>query len=624
MADTANNAWPRWLREVDQALSAKPQFVLSGNVRDRHFVPTADGAEEKTTSGALWELLKQRGFEFLVVCDTVGGFAVFPSDGGYAQLRKRLPGFRLPEAMPRRALPEQIPDWINEISCTREVPVALVIDYASRLVPNPATLDKPVHDFFAGCLRAAHSAEELRVPRQGNPPTYNTVFWLVDNVHDLPSWFLVGNDRIRNITLTLPDRQVRSTAAAKIAKRFKGTASRGPDRFAELLEQFVDLTDGMRIRDMKDISALALRHDVDFSKIADAVRVYKVGVPDNPWQQPHLRDQIRKGNAKISETIKGQPVAIQKALDILTRSVMGLTGAQAARTGNRPRGVLFFAGPTGVGKTELAKSITSLLFNDEQAYLRFDMSEFSSEHSEARLIGAPPGYIGHDAGGELVNAIRRKPFSVLLFDEIEKAHPRILDKFLQILEDGRLTDGRGDTVFFSEAVLVFTSNLGMFREDEEIVQGQVMRRRTLRFDPQDPPNYDRIQVEVRQAIDDHFRFRLERPELLNRIGDNIVVFDFIRHQVALAIFNRMVENIEARVAAEHGITLDLSTEARSSLVKECCADLAHGGRGIGNRLETTLINPLARALFEREERGGSRVRIMGVSKVDNVYRLELA
>ena len=164
--------------------------------------------------------------------------------------------------------------------------------------------------------------------------------------------------------------------------------------------------------------------------------------------------------------MRGQRPAVTKTIDILMRSVMGLTGAQARASGNRPRGVLFFAGPTGVGKTELAKTLTQLIFGDERAYIRFDMSEFAEEHTGARLLGAPPGYIGYDAGGELTNAVREKPFSVVLFDEIEKAHPRILDKFLQILEDGRLTDGRGETAYFSEAILVFTSNLGITVEDE--------------------------------------------------------------------------------------------------------------------------------------------------------------
>ena len=120
-----------------------------------------------------------------------------------------------------------------------------------------------------------------------------------------------------------------------------------------------------------------------------------------------------------------------------------------------------------MGKTELAKTVTSLLFNDESSYIRFDMSEFSAEHADQRLIGAPPGYVGYDAGGELTNAIREKPFSVVLFDEIEKAHPRILDKFLQVLDDGVLTSGRGERVYFSEALILFTSNLGIYRLNEQ-------------------------------------------------------------------------------------------------------------------------------------------------------------
>ena len=166
--------------------------------------------------------------------------------------------------------------------------------------------------------------------------------------------------------------------------------------------------------------------------------------------------------------------------------------------------------------------------------VRFDMSEFSSEHADARLIGAPPGYVGHDAGGELVNAVRQRPFSVVLFDEIEKAHPRILDKFLQILDDGRLTDGRGDTVYFSEAVIVFTSNLGVYVRDEH---GEP----ALNVSPDD--DHAEVSSKIHRAIENHFRFQLQRPELLNRIGDNIVVFDFIREDLARRIMDKMLGNV---------------------------------------------------------------------------------
>jgi ATP-dependent Clp protease ATP-binding subunit ClpB len=265
--------------------------------------------------------------------------------------------------------------------------------------------------------------------------------------------------------------------------------------------------------------------------------------------------------------VKGQSQAIQKTSDILRRSVMGLTGAQgsAVSAAGRPKGILFFAGPTGVGKTELAKAISEVVFRSESAYTRFDMSEFSQEHSDARLIGSPPGFIGHDAGGELTNAIREKPFSVVLFDEIEKAHPRILDKFLQILEEGRLTDSRGETVYFSEAVIVFTSNLGTYTEkfatDEH---GNRFLKREQTIDAR--MLYPEVEDKVRQEIQKHFKEKLGRPELLNRIGDNVVVFDFIRSDIAHLIFHKMMTNIIDHVKKATGIKINVSHEARAGFL----------------------------------------------------------
>jgi ATP-dependent Clp protease ATP-binding subunit ClpA len=278
--------------------------------------------------------------------------------------------------------------------------------------------------------------------------------------------------------------------------------------------------------------------------------------------------------------------------------------------------VLFFAGPTGVGKTELAKTLTEILFGDEKAYIRFDMSEFAEEHAGARLLGAPPGYVGYEAGGELTNAVKQRPFSVILFDEIEKAHPRLLDKFLQILEDGRLTDGRGDTVYFSESVIVFTSNLGIFVEDENGERVQNVR-------PEDP--YEEVERKIRTAIEDHFKFKLSRPEILNRIGDNIVVFNFIGAESAKQILEGMLANVTARVKAEHKIDLTLSPAARETITSWCLKDLSNGGRGIGNRLESVLVNPLSRALFEGEARAqGSKVSIDAITETDRVFSVRLS
>ena len=304
-----------------------------------------------------------------------------------------------------------------------------------------------------------------------------------------------------------------------------------------------------------------------------------------------------------------------KALDIIKRAVTGLSGSQGSRVGGRPRGVMFLAGPTGTGKTELAKTLTELLFGDERAYIRFDMSEFSAEHADQRLIGAPPGYIGSDLGGELTNAIREKPFSVVLFDEIEKAHPRILDKFLQILDDGVLASGRGERVYFSEAVIIFTSNLGIYKFDED-------GRRVLQVTPEEP--YTEVERKVRAEIESYFKTQLGRPELLNRIGENVVVFDFIRPEVATQIFDKMVANILERLADRQKIQISMPEGVRDALRERCLKDLSNGGRGVGNQLEAWLINPLGRGLFDGKVTEGSSVTIKALDLVEGVPTVKLA
>src|SRR4030088_2652059 len=230
------------------------------------------------------------------------------------------------------------------------------------------------------------------------------------------------------------------------------------------------------------------------------------------------------------------------------------------------------------------------------------MSEFFAEHSEQRLIGAPPGYIGYDVGGELTNAVREKPFSLVLFDEIEKAHPRILDKFLQVLDDGVLTSGRGDRVYFSEAFIIFTSNLGIYTigpSGERLPNVQ-----------SDEP-FDSVKRKVRAEVEKHFKLVLNRPEILNRIGENIIVFDFIRGDVANEIFDQMVDTLLNDVKSL-GYDVTLSEQARATLRGLCLADLSNGGRGIRNQVEAHLINPLSRGLFDSDAQTGRRYEVQEI------------
>jgi ATP-dependent Clp protease ATP-binding subunit ClpB len=618
----ADGAGPDWLNDLSHSLAFHPQFVLSGNVRDLHLVPTSDGLMHVGTGEALWWLLEQRQYRYLLLYDPIDGLqvmkpreqAAWPPIQALQRLRD-ISSVRLPT-------PElvQLLRDVQPSATAPGLPGAIVIDYASRLSSPLAGPGAEIDELFSAALKLSHRAQPRGAPGR-TPPPFNPIIWIADRANDLPDWFRIGNEAVRTLVLGLPDRAERQLIAERAARGFHDYHALTEDERKALTLQFVLLSEGMTLRGMYAVQELARTRHFGLQRIADAIRAYKVGSSDDPWKDESVRTSIRSADARIREKVKGQPQAIRQTLDILKRSVTGLTGAHAGRSGSRPRGVLFFAGPTGVGKTELAKQVTGILFGDESAYHRFDMSEFSAEHSEARLIGAPPGFVGHDAGGELVNAIRRKPFSVLLFDEIEKAHPRILDKFLQILEDGRLTDGRGDTVFFSEAVIIFTSNLGIYGEETRDGRPQRVQRVTAAS----ALDQQAVETLVRPEIERHFRFELQRPELLNRIGDNVVVFDFIRAPVAREILDKMLANVVRRVAEEAGATLELAPMAQEVLLAEALAAAGeNGGRGIGNRVETCLVNPLARALFEREGSvAGARLTVESLSQQDGVWEARL-
>ena len=611
----AVDALPRWLRQLAQYLPICSQFVVEGNIRDVHLVRSEDGLLMQPVVNCLWELFREQGCEGILIYDRVAGIQVFPQDRQQG-IEQKLGG-RLGQSRGRgqrggHSL-ETLQQRLFEVSASRELCCAFVIDYASRLVMSPSHLEVEEYEFFAACQKLADTTHELRPPQAGQL-VFNPIVWLADQANDLPAWFVVGNDRIRTVVADMPDQRARLAVAERLARDLPGVGEMEQQERAKATDTFASLTDGLTVRAMMQIRSIARSQDLPFAQIADAVRSYRVGIADNPWRQTYLYDRIRDGHEEITKSVKGQAQAVQQTLDILKRSVTGLTAAQSSGPGNKPRGILFFAGPTGVGKTELAKAVTRLLFGDEQAYVRFDMSEFSSEHSDARLIGAPPGYVGHDAGGELVNAVRQRPFSVVLFDEIEKGHPRILDKFLQILDDGRLTDGRGDTVYFSESVIIFTSNLGVYVRDET---GEP------RLNVSHSDDYEEVSRRIHKAIEDHFRFQLQRPELLNRIGDNIVVFDFIREELAHLIMDKMLDNVVARVRDEHDVSLVIGERAHRTLVDECMGDLTHGGRGIGNRLEAVLINPLARALFDHETTAGQTLSVERISKENGTFEVEL-
>ena len=579
---------PRWARDLRQSLAVNPQFALWGNVRDRFLITTEHGPAFAELLDVIDAVLTESDYRCVLVHDPVAGVSVL-SDGAEPDPEATRIATQLLGQDPERCREplelDELGLLLERVVHHRDERVAIVLDYGSRLVADPEDLTDEERGFYTRAQKLTHTALPVIAGERRPTPLYNPVLWITDEERDLPSWFAGRDSPVRMLPVAEPHLSQRRAAARQLLSYLDDV---GPEPDAAV-ESFAASSHGLRIGDMVEVLRLARDAGLPPTRLEDAVRAFKVGVLDDPWTRPDLRQQVSDGEQAVRGAILGQDVAITRTFDILKRTVMGLSGAQAADT-VRPRGVLFFAGPTGVGKTELAKRITKIVFGAEEAYLRFDMSEFAQEHTEARLIGSPPGYVGHGAGGELTRAIREQPFRLVLFDEIEKAHSRILDKFLQILDDGRLTDGQGETVHFTETLIVFTSNLGVVGADE---QGRPVRL----VEPDE--DYEVVEERIRTSIEDYITNQLGRPELLTRIGDNIVVFDFIRPDIAPRIFDLMAANVAERVADVHGMQLVLAEPARHAIMQWCTADLAKGARGIGAALEGMLVNPLARAMFER-------------------------
>ncbi|CAO1668162.1 ATP-dependent chaperone ClpB [Halomonas sp. NYA30] len=321
-----------------------------------------------------------------------------------------------------------------------------------------------------------------------------------------------------------------------------------------------------------------LRSNVTEEEIAEVVSRW-TGIPVSKMLEGE-RDKLLRMEEALHERVIGQDEAVEAVANAVRRSRAGLSDP------NRPNGSFLFLGPTGVGKTELCKSLANFLFDTEEAMVRIDMSEFMEKHSVARLIGAPPGYVGYEEGGYLTEAVRRKPYSVLLLDEVEKAHPDVFNILLQVLEDGRLTDGQGRTVDFRNTVIVMTSNMG-----SDIIQRM----------GGDDSDYEVMKNMVMEVVGNHFR-----PELINRI-DEVVVFHALGQEQIQAIAGMQLERLKLRLA-EHDLKLEVSPEAMAQLAV-VGFDPVYGARPLKRAIQSRIENPLAQDLLGGKFTPGDTIHI---------------
>jgi ATP-dependent Clp protease ATP-binding subunit ClpB len=318
-----------------------------------------------------------------------------------------------------------------------------------------------------------------------------------------------------------------------------------------------------------------LRNNVTEEEIAEVVSKW-TGIPVSRMLEGE-REKLLRMEESLEKRVVGQHEAVKAVADAIRRARAGLSDP------NRPSGSFMFLGPTGVGKTELCKALAEFLFDTEEAMVRIDMSEFMEKHSVARMIGAPPGYVGYEEGGYLTEAVRRRPYCVILLDEIEKAHPDVFNVLLQVLDDGRLTDGHGRTVDFRHCVVIMTSNLGSQAIQE--LAGEA--------------NYAKMKAAVLEIVGQHFR-----PEFINRV-DEIVVFHPLGTEQIRAIVEIQLSRLRQRLA-ERDITLRLDDEARNKLAA-AGFDSVYGARPLKRAIQSQIENPLAQKILSGEFASGDRI-----------------
>ena len=453
---------------------------------------------------------------------------------------------------------------------------------------------------------------------------------LANKTTDLPMWFSdeTSNPYIKNLTVTKPTIENKEAYFDQLIEdgifgeafieQYRNQINQNPDYEASIKKKFCAYTDEFSMRTLKYYSHFLENHPIEnLDKLRYSVTSFKVGDMKNPWDDEERVQEILKIKEAVSKKIKGQDFALDTVQNILTRAAIGLDRLDNPTA---PRVVLFLAGPTGTGKTEICKQLALTIFGSEDRIIRFDMSEYGQEHADQKLFGAPPGYVGYEEGGKLTNAIKKEPFSLILFDEIEKAHNKILDKFLQILGDGRLTDGKGETVSFTDSIIAITSNAGVtsptpktIQEEEEITkkmggdtrpESEINMRAVIEMETNEVLEeeiYNRVKEYLRYNVKYYFNCQLNRPELYGRIEDSLVYYNYIGKDAVSLICNAKINSYNKACKEEFRLANVVCDSCVLPLIDRYCQEenvRSLGARGIGKAVNKLYNGSLSNFLAD--------------------------
>lgn len=571
-----NNSMSVWIQNLKMAMEDREVIIIHGNVRDRYIVPQNDIVYENLTE-MIRDLWKTK-FSRIILYDPVGQERIFDE----STISKKQTD-EIEQAIP----PERIfAKWEKKYLNSPSENTLATIFYLDKLISYKANYGQDE-------MKLLLHLEKLI----DNITSNNRLILVALRDVMIPIELYTNSPKTSVISIPTPDKEDRKAYLKH---------GLGEHKYLDLI---TDLSDGLYLRDLDAIASdIKGKNELGSKEIKQLINKYRIGEQEDYWGKLDI-EKISNGFDSFTgdNGVKGQDEAVHKVIDTLTLARAGMSGMSSG-TASKPKGVLFFAGPTGVGKTFLAKNLAEFLFGSKEAFIRFDMSEFKEEHSYSKFIGSPPGYVGYDRGGLLTNAVKERPFSVVLFDEIEKAHPKIMDMFLQILDDGRLTDSRGQTVFFTETVIIFTSNIGTRTTnsrgnpvDESANINKIVHDKIINEDERKK----KVSDHFRKAVEEFFMFEISRPELLNRIGNNIVPFNYIKSEniqkdIVNSNLNRIKNDFEDRFKQKQYV-IEFNPSVTEYIVKNNSDKIAEfGGRSVTASIEDEVMKELSKEVLRAE------------------------
>jgi ATP-dependent Clp protease ATP-binding subunit ClpA len=646
----SNTVYFRWLTEFEKQIHCRKHIILYGNIHDEFLWRD----ERQTIYKIINTFLQELGFNLTVRYNPISGFS-YSSDAMREQFNNLVQGQAIqhhsnsndhasetasnqnqapelslnpanPMAPPPRSNPGGNPRLASNIRVLPEVAfsnlrmalsqsttsVAAIVDTVDMLTSDSNQYSVEERNLL---ILLKMCTLESAVLTEGNlSGNRNTIILVASDLGRIPQWVYQDNPLVELVQVSPLNKDERRQFALRSLRpsencdgfyegdkiTINSPNPNIPSQLKILAEELAELTEGFHTVDLEALRSTSWREKIPLKEkqVKKLVDFYKFGRHDDPWEKIRP-ERVASARDELTRAVMGQPRAIEAVTSMLSSARIGLS-MSGSTLATQPKGIFFFVGPTGVGKTELAKALARLLFGDEKALIRFDMSEYAQEHAAEKLTGAPPGFVGFEAGGQLTNRVLEQPYSILLFDEIEKATPKVMDKFLQILSDGRLTDGKGQTVYFNQTVIIFTSNIGASdltnSHTGETIRSGIMKS----VSKSNIPPYSEIERHFDTEVRWYFSNYIGRTELLGRLGDNIVVFDLLRPEFVTLIGNKFLQQYIEATQEKYNLTIKFSSSVLDVLSTRMREErnLILGGRRIKSLLETLMEKQLNSWIFQ--------------------------